>query len=255
MYRSRYRFGGDSIKSLVLAVLLMGAGLFAQDAIPAGTILPLELKTSLRPSKLHRGQEIRARLMQDVPLSPHSSIRAGAPVIGHVVAVQIAAAGSHDQISFRFDQLVAKHLRIPIVTNLRALASMMAVDDAQVPKVGPDHGTSEYSWTTEQIGGETWHHAGPISRGSTIVGNSVADGALLSPASKPGAECAGEVDGNDRPQALWLFASDACGLYDLPNVSLVHAGRTDPVGQVTLRSNEGSLNIRAGSGLLLRVRK
>jgi hypothetical protein len=255
MYRSRYRLGGDSIKSLVLAMLLMGAGLFAQDTIPAGTILPVQLNTSLRPAKLHPGQEIRARLMQDVPLSPHSKIRAGARVIGHVTDVKTTASGSHDQISFRFDQLVVKHRHIPIVTNLRALAGMMAVDDAQVPKVGPDHGTSEYSWNTEQIGGETWHHSGSISRGSTIVGNSVAEGALLLPESRRGAECHGEVDGNDQPQALWLFSSDACGLYGLPNVSLVHAGRTDPVGQITLQSNEGSLNVRAGSGLLLRVRK
>jgi len=46
---------------------------------------------------------------------------------------------------------------------------------------------------------------------------------------------------------------DACGLYDFPNVTLAHAGRTDPVGQITLLSSRGNLNIRGGSGMLLRV--
>jgi len=49
------------------------------------------------------------------------------------------------------------------------------------------------------------------------------------------------------------FSSDACGLYDFPNVTLAHAGRTDPVGQITLLSSRGNLNIRGGSGMLLRV--
>jgi hypothetical protein len=52
---------------------------------------------------------------------------------------------------------------------------------------------------------------------------------------------------------LWVFSSDACGLYDFSNVTLTHAGRTNPVGEITLESRKGDFNIPSGSGLLLRV--
>ena len=132
---------------------------------------------------------------------------------------------------------------------------MMDVSQAQIPESGPDRGTSEYSWTTEQIGGEVNDRAGgAVTHGSGVVGRSVADGVLVRVSSRPGTQCRGEVDGNDRLQALWVFSSDACGLYDLPDVVLLHAGRSDPVGEITLLSDRGNLLIRGGSGMLLRVR-
>jgi len=241
------------MRSLALIVLLLSAGSFAQDTIPPGTILPVQLNSSLRSSKAQPGQAISARLMQDVPLGS-SKIRAGAKVIGLVIAVQAAGDKGGGQISLRFDAVVTRHRRIPLVTNLRALASMMDVSEAQVPESGPDRGTAEFCWTTDQIGDE-YRSAGVLAHGSTVVGRSVANGALARPASKPGTSCRGTVDGNDQPQALWVFSSDACGLYDLPNVVLVHAGRTRPVGEITLAASKGDVNIRAGGGLLLRVNR
>jgi hypothetical protein len=81
----------------------------------------------------------------------------------------------------------------------------------------------------------------------------VPDGVLVRVSSRPGTKCRGEFYGNDRPQALWVFSSDACGLYDFPNITLAHAGRTSPLGEITLQSNKGNVNILAGSGILLRV--
>jgi hypothetical protein len=142
------------MKSIALIVLLLAAGSYAQDVIPAGTILPAQLNASLRSNRLRPGQTIRAGIMQDVPLHGHSMIRAGAKVIGQVVAVTPASQGTRAQITLRFDTLVVGKRQIPITTNLRALATMMDVSEAQVPETGPDRGTSEYSWTTDQIGGE-----------------------------------------------------------------------------------------------------
>jgi hypothetical protein len=141
-----------------------------------------------------------------------------------------------------------------MTTNLRALATMMDVSEAQIPESGPDRGTSEYSWTTDQIGGEVdYRGGGAIVHAAEIVGYSVPNGVLVRVSPKPGQKCRDEVDGNDQLQALWIFSSDACGLYDLPNLSLTHAGRTEPVGQITMRSNKGNVEIRGGSGMLLRV--
>lgn len=224
-----------------------------QDSIPAGTILPVQLNSTLRASKARPGQQISARVTQDVPLPGGKKVRSGATVIGHVVSDTPAGFGTNAEISLRFDMLRVGRQQIPITTNMRAMASMMEVSEAQVPMTGPDHGTSEYIWTTEQIGGEIDHRGYAITHGSEIVGRAVGDGVLVRPRSNPGTACRSAVDGNDQPQAMWLFSSDACGLYGFPNIILTHAGRTDPIGQITVQSKKHDLLIRAGSGILLRV--
>ena len=240
------------MRRLALFLLLLSAGSFAQDAIPAGTILPVQLNSSLKGGKVRPGQSVSARLMQDVPLPAKRKIPAGAKVLGHVISSDSPSPGEI-QISLCFDTLLRGKWRIPIVTNLRAMATMMAVAEAQTPETGPDRGTSAYSWTTDQIGGEVHYHGASVNSGSSRVGASVGDGVLVRPASKPGTPCRGMLYNNDVPQTLWVFSSDACGLYDLPGLTLVHAGRTEPVGQILLRAAKGKLNVPSGSGLLLRV--
>jgi len=136
------------------------------------------------------------------------------------------------------------------------LASMMAVEQAQLPETGPDRGTSENAWTTDQIGGEVvYRGGGPVANGLVSVGKPTTTGVLVHVSGKPGTNCRGEIEGNDRLQALWVFSSDACGVYDLSNLAIVHAGHTNPVGEITLASDKGEVNVRAGSGMLLRVNK
>lgn len=241
---------------LLLALMLASSiGLVAQESIPPGTILPLQLNTSLNSKKARPGQAISASVMQDVPLLNASRIRAGAKVIGHVVDVKPASATSGAAIWLRFDTLQESKLRTPLVTNLRAIASMMAVHDAPLPENGPDRGASENSWTTDQIGGDVvYRGSGPVANGFRVVGTPAPNGVLVHLSSRADGRCRGEVDGNDQLQALWVFSSDACGTYDLPDVSITHAGRTDPMGQITLASDKSNFEIRAGSGLLLRVK-
>jgi hypothetical protein len=242
------------MKSLMLVVLLVAAGSLAQDAIPVGTILPIQLNSSLRSNKARPGQMISGRVMQDVPLTAHSRIPGGAKVMGHVVAVRPATDGKPAEMSVRFDTVVMRKQRIPVTTNLRAMATMMDIDEAQIPPTGPDHGTPSYIWPTHQIGGEVaYGGGGVVSHGSYIVGHSVPYGVMVHASARPGSPCRADVGGNNRPQALWLFSSDACGLYDFPNLILAHAGRSDPVGEITLVSQKGDVNVRAGSGMLLRV--
>ena len=240
------------MRRLALIVLLLSARSFAQDAIPAGTILPVRLNSTLKAGKLRPGQAVSARLMQDVPLTGKRKISAGAKILGHVVASENPSPGEI-QVSLRFDILLSRKKRVPMVTNLRALATMMDVAEAQTPETGPDRATSESSWITDQIGGEVNYHGATVDRGSLAVGTSVPDGVLVRPAAKPGTPCRGMLYNNDAPQALWVFSSDACGLYDLPDLTLVSAGRTEPVGQITLRAAKGKLNVPSGSGMLLRV--
>jgi hypothetical protein len=242
-------------RMLCMSLIMFAADLFAQSTIPAGTILPVAVISSLNSRKVKLGQVIAARVMQDVLLSPASTIHSGAKVMGHVIDVKPANAASGAQMSIRFDTVIVSRQRIPIIANLRALASMMAVEAAQLPETGPDRGTSENAWTTDQIGGEVVYRSGGlVANGLSSVGEPTTNGGVLVHVSgKPGTKCRGEIDGNDRLQALWVFSSDACGVYDFAGLEIVHAGRTNPVGLIILASDKGDFNVRAGSGMLLRV--
>ena len=240
---------------LWFSLIMLSADLLAQNTVPAGTILPVALNSSLNSRKVKSGQVVTARVMQDVPL-PGSTIHAGAKVMGRVIEVRPANGASGAQISFRFDTLVASKRRIPIAVNLRAVASMMAVEAAQVPETGPDRGTSQNAWNTDQIGGEVvYRGGGPVADGLRAVGEPTYGGVLVHVSAKPGTACRGDIEGNDRLQALWVFSSNACGVYDFADLAIVHAGRSNPVGEITLASDKGEVNVRAGTGMLLRVNK
>ena len=241
---------------LWISLIMFAADVFAHSTIPVGTILPVALNESLNSRKVKPGQVITGRIMQDVPLSLGSTIHAGAKVIGHVIDVKPANSASGAQMSLRFDTLMVSRQRIPITTNLRALASWMEVWDAQLPQTGPDRGTSENAWTTNQIGGEVvYRGGGPVADGLRPVGVPTYGGVLVHLSAKSGTKCRGEIEGNDRLQALWVFSSDACGVYGFPDLEIVNAGRTNPTGEIALASDKGNINLRAASGMLLRVNK
>lgn len=241
---------------LLLILVAVSTQLPAESAIPAGTILPVELKSSLNSKKSKAGQPITGRIRQDVPLPGGSTIHSGAKVIGHVVGVGPASKTSGALLVMRFDTVIVSKRRIPVTTSLRVLASSMAVWGAQLPKTGPDYGTPKNAWNTVQVGGDevVYRGGGPVVNGKQIVGRPTNDsGVLARVASKPGSMCRGQLQGDDRLQAFWVFSSDACGTYDLPHVTIIHAGRSEPMGEIVLASDKDELNVRAGSGMLLRV--
>jgi len=242
------------MKYVVLAgFLTLSSWLFGQIAVPAGTILPLRLNSAINSRKSRAGQVVSARVMQDVPLPGNTKIKCGSRILGRVISVQRGTNGSGSEIVLRFDTLAAGKHRIPLATNLRALASMVEVNDAQTPQTGPDRGTDEYDWATIQIGGEADYHGSVITNGLRTVGKSLPPaGALVQMTATPN-KCRGGVAGNDRLQATWVFGSNACGLYGFSNLILAHAGRTNPVGEIVLRSDQANIHVRAGSGMLLRV--
>jgi hypothetical protein len=235
------------------AFLFLPVGVRAQEVIPSGTVLPVQLNSSFS-MKTRPGRVITARVMQDVLLPAGATIRAGARLVGHVIGVTPRNNGTSARISFTFDKVVVSGGNIPITTNLRAMASFMEVEEAQIPETGPDRGTPENAWTTVLVGGDIdYRGGGPVMEGSKIVGKPTFDGVLSQISSKPDMDCRGEIGGNNRLQALWVFSSDACGLYGFPGIAIAHAGRSNPVGEIALTSNSNKLSIHSGSGMLLRV--
>jgi hypothetical protein len=196
--------------------------------------------------------------MQDVPLSPGVRIRAGARVVGHIVEVSSESVGAPAHVSLQFDKLISSHQAISITTSLRVIAGFMRVAEAHIPPIGPGE-SDVYRWlTTVQVGGDVvYGEGGPVTVGDNpneIVGKKVNDGVLGQVRANASTKCRGAIEGNDNPQALWVFSSDACGAYGLDHISITHAGRTDPIGVIVLASESGNLKIASGAGMLLRVR-
>jgi hypothetical protein len=240
------------LTAFVVALLIFCPTIvLAQQVIPNGTIIPVQLNTSLNSAKAKPGQKVTATVMQDVPL-PDGKIPSGSKVVGHVVSAKRAANGTGGQLTLRFDSVKTSKQNIPVTTNLRAIASMMEVADAQVPASGPDRGTPPEWWTTTQVGGEVvYRGGGPVANGLQSVGVPAPNGVLARVSPVPGTKCSGEVD-DDRLQALWVFSSDACGAYGYPDLDITHSGRNEPVGEIVLTSRNGNVHLQSGSGMLLR---
>jgi hypothetical protein len=250
--------GGGLREKIVVKViqfvllLAMSSFPFGSQEIPGGTILPVQLDSTLSRQTL-AGQALKATVMQDVPLTNGTRIPAGAKVLGEVTAVDSSNSGL--RISLKFDQLTVDKTVLPILTNLRALASRLEIDGAQLPLVGSDRGTPANAYTTVQVGGNdvVYRGGGHVMSASDVVGEPVREGVLAHPRANLVRGCRGTAEGNVPVQAMWVFDSDACGVYGFDSLRIVSTGRSIPLGEITLVTARSDLKIRGGSGMLLRV--
>ena len=223
--------------------------------IPAGTVLPMMLNSTLDAGKDKPGRQITGKLMQDVPLPDGASLPEGTRITGHVISATPAKAGSRSHLAIQFDQVVVKDRQVPITTHLRALASMNEVFEAKMPTNSwDDYGTSPSDWNTVQIGGAgVYRGSGQVVSGDQTVGRATDYGAVTAKLiAAPASGCRGDADSNGHEQALWLFSPWACGVYGFSDLKIAHAGRTHPVGQIELESSR-KVHVEGGSGWLLRV--
>jgi len=226
-------------------------------AIPPGTILPVRLESTISSAKSRAGQVVKGRIMQEVPLPEGAKIREGSKVLGHIVEVTPTSSGEGARVSLEFDKLISSHETMAMHTDLRAIAGFMRVGEALTPTTGPGE-SDVYRWlTTVQVGGDVVYGAGgPVTASEDaglVVGKAVNGGVLVQVRAKPGTKCRGAIEGNESPQALWVFSSDACGIYGLRYLRIEHAGRTQPTGVIVFGSETGDVKIPAGAGMLLRV--
>ena len=238
---------------ILIFLLLLGAVAATARQLPAGTVLPVMLNTTLNSVKSKVGDRISGKLMQQVELPSGERIPAGARVHGIVTAVRSGAAGSPNLLEVRFERLVSGTTQYALTTKLRALASMLEVFDAQLP-VGTfdDYGTSTSDWTTVQIGGAAVYHGdGTVRHAMDIIGRTTELGEAvgkLQPDASRG--CPPQPEFDARPQALWLFSPWACGTYGLDDLSIIRDEAAGPADAIALTSVR-RIEIRAGSGWLL----
>ena len=215
--------------------------------VPVGITVPVMLSTTIRSDKSRAGEPIRARVMQNVPLTGGRRIARGRNLSGHIMEI------NSTEVTLKFDRLQIDKQEVPLRTSLRAIASMLAVQDAVIPtNSAGDRGNPPSMWNTQQIGGRdvVYGRPGDVLDGSEQVGRSLGDGSIfVSLREDLDGRC---EDDSKQLQAVWVFSSSACGAYGFGDLRVDHFGRTNPTGIIVLRSSS-RIDIRSGSALLLRV--
>jgi hypothetical protein len=222
----------------------------AAELIPAGTVLPVTLSSTLRSDRSASGTTMTATVMQDIPLGAGRILRRGSKVTGHVVEAVTPGKGSDEsKISFQFDQVQLGTQTIPIATNLRAIASRSAIRAATPELTSPDYADNQI-----QIGGDqiSYGEDGPVMVGSQVVGKYTSQGVLAYVDQDSRTLSGGAIDDNARVQAFWLFSVNARGAYGFGDLTILHSGSTAP-GEITLGSSSGAVKVEKGSAMLLRV--
>jgi len=237
--------------ALLLLLLLLSTLAVAQaQQIPPGTVVPVMLDTALDAGRTKSDRQIEGRVMQDVLLYAKDKIKERSRIRGHIVNVTKPGA-SGAAITLKFDVISEGGRTIPITAALLAVASNAAVSEAQSPINVTSDRDPMTQWTTRQIGGDV------VSRsqgkagskkgvtGTWLGGTSVA--IKLTP--NPTSGCP-SGPGYDEMQAVWVFSSDACGVYGLRDIDIANSGKSSPLGDIVLKSDR-KLSIGPGSGWLL----
>ncbi len=228
-------------------MLCFAPALLAQT-LPPGTALPVMVSSTLNAKSSKPGQKIEGRLMQEVLLPSGAKIKSGAHVSGHVINVT-KPSGSGSAIVVKFDTLDDGE-SIPLNLSLRALAASESVFQAKTPVDATSTEESSNQWVTKQVGGEyVFRGRGYVASDQGKVG--IWSGSGVFGKLTAGGDCPG-ADGNGEQQALWIFSTSACGVYGFEHLKLAHAGRTAPLGEIKLESEQNVL-VRGGSGWLLVV--
>ena len=225
------------LASFLLATVCLG---LAQQ-IPAGTVIPVMLNTTIDSDKVHQGQEITAKVMEAVPLASEGQIPQGAKIFGHIVQVKPGDKTSPAWVAIQFDHVLIRGRQVPIKASVHVLASMMAVYDAQVPFFEPDT-TPRSAVMLSPVGGEpAFRPDNPEKSASKLVRFS---GPLLD-------GCGGRIDREGGTGALWVFSPYACGVYGFgKGLVIVRDGSAD--GNIILGAKK-DVQVSAGSGWLLRT--
>ena len=230
-------------------------GVYAQNTIPSGTIIPIFLPHTIDSQKSKPGQAIVAKVAQDVPLEKQV-VHRNTKVLGKIS--QIEHSAGRTTLVLQFDRIQLGKAQVPITTQLRALADAASVEQAQTPTDSINMwSSSPWARNTVQIGGDAvYRGGGPVqSLTGEIVGaptGCIQCGVLDRVPAAPGPQCAGSVADDTEPQAMWVFSADACGIYGFSNLQFQNGSTVSRDGQI-LFSAHRPIKLSSGTALLLTV--
>jgi hypothetical protein len=240
---------------VIISICALAVPLHAQEQFPVGTVIAIVLDRTLDSRNIKPGQRIVARVAQEVPLEGKRVIPVRSKVFAEITEVEDRLGQA--KLGLRFNRLELGKTEFAISTQMRALASVMAVDSART-EYSP--GSDQYvrsATTTEQIGGDVvYRGAGTVENEiGEVVGKPVYGGVLVTVVNHPDSKCDG-MPVSKTPQAVWLFSAHACGVYGISRLQFEN-GRDAKAGEILFnRINKRDwelteVNLPAGTAMLL----
>ena len=251
-------FGQESASALAVARRSPLPVAESREQLPQGTVIPVLLETTLDPRRSKAGQRVVATLGQDISLANEGVIRVRSKLLGQVT--QVGGDSGRATLTVRFDRILPRKGNAPVALDvrLRAIASPLEVADSgqtTTTSIGWDNPPAV--WTTVQIGGDVVYRGGGqvVNLSGETVGKPVHGGlftqwsGVLAQVSNPAGSACQNLPLSRRPQSVWIFSADACGVYGLKGVL---SYRNLASGEI-LFSAPQQVKIPGGSALLLTV--
>ena len=236
-----------SVMSLLIPLLfLRGRPAERPDGVPvdvpAGITVPVMLSTTIRSDKSKAGEPDQGARDAECASSRRRQDCARPNLSGHIVEI------NPTEVTLKFDRLLIDKQEVPLRTSLRAIASMLAVQDALIPtNSAGDRGNPPSMWNTQQIGGRdvVYGRPGDVLDGSEQVGKSLGDGSIfVTLRENLDGRC---EDDSKQLQAVWVFSSSACGAYGFGDLRVDHFGQLIQPGLSSYDHHRESIFDRAAA--------
>ena len=221
------------------------AGDTAAGRIAPGTIIPAELAKSVEAKKAKSGDQVIAKLSQDMLSNGQVVIPRGAKIIGHVTEAKPREKGEQEStLGLAFDKLVTKDGReLPLNANIQALGAPISNFNSNAG-AGGNAPMSESGGMPGQMGGSASTGMGGGGRAGTSTG---------APAGVPGNSGGNypQDTGNAGAQSGGHGALEpgATGVVGLSGLSL--SSGSD--GSSVITSQNKNVKLDSGTQLMLRV--
>jgi hypothetical protein len=216
------------------------AGRSAPDAtgikrLAPGSVIPVELTKSVDAKKAKTGDEVVAKVTQDMKNNTGEVIvPKDTKVIGHVTESQPRNKEKESQVGIAFDRAVTKNGEMQMPMSIQAIIGPQ--------NNGPNSGTSpapEESPAGRTAGSSSGQ--APGMRGSSAPASPPSSGGSYSPAAAQGGS-------NSRPP----ITAETQGVVGMPNLKLESSAQTSNQGSV-VTSEKNNVKLDSGTMLLLRV--
>ena len=222
-------------------------------SLPPGTAIPITFTQALDGAKLKLGDTVTTKTDQVIIGSNGERIPRGSKLLGSVIEVQPQKTSTdRAELAIKFETLSFRDQSLHIHVALRAMASFVIVSSSTSPAA--DYGSLD-SDLYRHVGGDYFFPYQPVySNDWAEVGKSGRDGVFVKLQNVQLSNSRDHVvcDGTDTLQSVGVFASSACGVYGLPDITIEASG-TDVSGAIKFLSTKRNVKIASGSAALLQV--